>query len=601
MLNCLRQTKDTIMKIIHLSLSILSATLLLAACGGGSGTGVTTTSVPTGLAAVGAPISAGTLSAIDVNGLTASTSISNDGTYSIDFLTTLRPPILLRAEGVSGGRTTVHFGVITRSTDTTVNVNPVSTAVVAQVLQADPGVVFANADITKIALLTSAQVSAANNIIGSAMSAARTAAGLAANSDIDFLNTPFAADKTGLDKLLDLVKISVQPDRTVQLKNKTSDGVATVSLSGTVSGALGTIESIDTRGIDTLGRAIQAAFQNGAQPWSSASQSVIDLFSASFLHGGKNRLQTIADIAREAEDMRGSQFLPAKVLNCSIVNASPVCEVLFTVKYTDGGFEPFIFPVRLEGGAWKMYGDQAPVYTEYGAVVYRTVAGDNSPVTRSGFNINIYDDASINGVNVGYAKVWFGTDTSGAAEFTLVNPAVVNGSCNGRSLGYLEKLSIPTNLNSCEGNFATLSDARIDSLRATFAVVRPKITVRYYDVNGNSISNAQHVITVEALPLKPNEVDDGYFATITNTSWNQFAAANLEAEFTLTVNKGATVGLEDVVGAGPIGSSLSTQNLPFTTVRTGNSWRALKANSYLITVTRDADGRMYWYQRQPAL
>jgi hypothetical protein len=576
---------------------------LLVACGGG---GSANTSFPKGLAAVGAPISAGVLSAIDASGRTASTTIADDGSYSIDFLSTLQLPVLLKAEGVSGGRPTVHFGVITSATDTTVNVTPVSTAVVAQVMQADPGVVFAAADTSKIALLTSAQVSATNVIFGNALSAARTAAGITGSGALDFLNTPFSADKTGLDKLLDLVKISVQPDRSVQLKNKTADGVTTVSSGGTVSGALGTIGSIDTAGIDILGRAIQASFANGAAGWRNSSQSVLNLFSSSFLHGGNNASALISDIAGQADDMAGAEFLPAKILNCSNTGAFPVCEVLYTVKYTDGGFEPFIFPASLEGGSWKIYGDQAPVHTEYGAVVYRTIAGNNPAVTRSGFNITVYDDAIIGGIggtHVGYIKVWIGTNTTGSPEFVFVNPSIVPNSCNNTSVGYLEVLTDPANLNSCVGNFAELSDSRITQLRSSFATQRPKITVKYYDGSNSLIPNSDHVITVEALPLKPSEVTDGYFATVTNASWNDFAAADNNTEVTLTVNKGSSVGLEDVMGVRPIGSPDEAQRLPFSTVRVGSSWRVWKigsgSGSRVNTVTRDSDGRMYWYQRQP--
>lgn len=583
------------------AVSLVAATMLLSACGGGGGNTAATTSFPTGLAAVGAPISSGVLSAIDASGRTASTTIADDGTYSIDFLSRLQPPVLLKAEGVSGGRTAVHFGVITSTGGSTFNVTPVSTAVVAQVMQADPGVVFAAADTSKIALLTATQVSAINTIIGNALSSARTAAGISVSGALDFLNTPFSADKTGLDKLLDLIKISVQPDRSVQLKNKTADGVTTVSSAGNVSGSLGTIESFDTAGIDVLGRNLQAAFRAG---WQITSPSVLNLFSSAFKHEGVDRDTIIQWIAEDAGDMLGAQFLPAKILNCSTVNSSPVCSVLFTVKYTDGAFEPFIFPVIREGSSWRIYGDQAPVSTEYGAVVYRVVAGNAAAVTRSGFNIQVDDDAAIGNdedgyINVGYIKAWFGADTSGSPDFVFVNPRRVSSSCNGITTGgFFRVLTIPSNINSCQGNFAELSDTRIDQLRSSFATSRPKITIRYYDVSGNWISNTQHVITIEALPLKPSEVTAGYFATITNESWSQFAAADLQTEFTLAVTKGASVGLEDVVGAGPLGATLTAQRLPYSTVRTGSSWRVIKTNNSLITVTRDADGRMYWYQRQ---
>lgn len=570
---------------------ITSTLLILAACGGGSAS-----TSATGVAAVGAPISSGVLSAIDASGRTATTTIADDGSYSINFLSSLQPPVLLKAEGVSGGRTVVHFGAITSSSEKTINVTPVSTAVVAQVMQADPGAVFASADTAKIALLTTSQVSATNTVIGNALASARTAAGISGSGALDFLNTPFSADKTGLDKLLDLVRVSVQPDRSIQLKNKTADGVTTVSSSGVVSGALGTVESIDTAGIDELGKAIEATFRD-ASAWQTASQSVLNLFSSSFIHGGETRLTVIASIAQDAADMQGARFLPAKVLNCKTTGAFPVCEALFTVKYTDGSFEPFIFPVSFESGSWKIYGNQAPVTTNYGAVVYRTISGNNAAITRSGFNLEIFDNATIGNTLVGYVKVWFGA-ASGSPEFVMVNPAKGGGVCGGNE-GYLEILPNTNDETTCVGNFAELSNARIDQLRSSFATTRPKITIRYYDTLGNWISNTEHVISVESLPLKTTEVTDGYFATVTNTSWSDFVSANLNSEFTLAISKGAAVGLEDVVGARPLATTLSTQRLPYTTVRTGSSWRVLKANSSLLTVTRDTEGRMYWYQRQP--
>lgn len=300
--------------------------------------------------------------------------------------------------------------------------------------------------------------------------------------------------------------------------------------------------------------------------------------------------------------MLGARFLPAKILNCSIVNSLPICEVLFTVKYADGAFEPFIFPVRQESGFWKIYGDQSPVYTAYSPVVYRTVQDGNAVTTRSGFNIQIPDDAAIGDDDIGYVKAWFGTDTSIPPEYVFVNPSIVLGSCTGLpNGGFLQILTNPSNIDSCAGNFAELTDGRIDQLRSSFSTLRPKITVRYYDASGNWIANGQHVINVESLPLKPSEVPDGYFATVTAASWNEFAATNLKTPFTLAITKGASVGLEDVIGAGPLTLNSEedvAQRLPFSTVRTGSSWRVLKSNNSLITVTRDADGRMYWYQRQ---
>ncbi len=582
----------------HLLLVCSLTSLMIQGCGGSS-TG--SSSAASSVAAVGAPISLGTLSAIDVNGQTASTSVAADGTFSLSFLGGLTAPVLLRVEGVSGGRTVVHFGVATSTSLAVVNITPVSTAVVTRVMQADPGVVFAAVDTSKIALLTAAQVATENTLIGTELAVARSAAGLSGSGAIDFLNTAFTSDKTGLDKVLDLVRVSVQPDRSIQLKNKTADGVTTVNTNGTVAGSLGSIVNIDTKSIDALGASLQALFQNGSSSWNPSSSAVLNIFSSDFLHGGSDRAAVISSIAQDAEDMRGAQFLPGKVINCSSTAGGTVCEVKFTVRYTDGAVEVFTFPVRQESGTWKLFGDQAPAGTEYSAVVYRTLIGSTLR-TRSGFNIQVYDNATIGTTPVGFVKLWYGTDTSGAADAVLVNPSpnvAVRPYCNGTSRGYFEVVADETDANSsCGGNFIELSDARIDQLRSTFATSRPKITVRYYDANGVRIGTTQYVITVESLPLKTTEVTDSHFAVINANSWTAFAAANLGAPFTLSVTQGPNVGLENVVGAGPLGSDLESQSLPYTTVRTGSSWSALKANNYLITVTRDADGRMYWYQRQ---
>lgn len=568
--------------------------LFLSACGGsGSGSQSSTSgSFGSGLAAVGAPISLGTLEAVDVAGRTASTTIGQDGTYSLSFLSELTAPILLRAEGVSGGKTVVHYSVVTDKQAATVNITPVSSAVAAMVMLADPGQVFKDKDLTAIARLTASSVANANNLLGAQLADAATAVGMSGSATIDFLNTSFRADKTGLDKILDLVRVALQPDRSVQLKNKTDDGVVSINSSGSVSGALGTINNIDTAGIDQFGQAFQAIFANATQNFANGgSAALLSLLAPDFLHEGMNASALVTALARDAADMQGSIFLPAKVRSCRVQSGRQICEALFTVKYTDGALEVFAIPLaKSPSGPWQLYGDQSETFTEYSAVVTRSVASNGATTTRSGFNITIYDDAQVNATAVSTAEIFFSGNVgvNDAPTATLRNTLAGGSSgCPGVGPGYLV-------LGGCNGNFIELTNQQIDNLRSTFATTRPKVTVRYKDQNGNRLGD--YVITVEALPLKPSEVTDGHFGIITEASWANFPA-QLGQTFQLEVNKGPNVGIEDITGVGPVGSGLNAQNLPFTLVRTGNSWNVVRTNDTIYVVTRDAEGRAYWYSR----
>ncbi len=575
--------------------AIAAATVLfLSACGGsGSGSQLSTSgSSGSGVAAVGAPISLGTLEAVDVLGRTASTTIGQDGSYSLSFLSELTAPILLRAEGVSGGKTVVHYSVVTDKQAATVNITPVSSAVAAMVMLADPGQVFKDKDLTAIARLTPSSVANANNLLGAQLATAATAVGMSGSSSIDFLNTSFRADKTGLDKILDLVRVALQPDRSVQLKNKTDDGVVSINSFGSVSGALGTINNIDTAGIDQFGQAFQRIFANATQNFANGgSAALLELLAPDLLHEGMNASALVTALARDAADMQGAVFLPAKVRSCKVQGGRQICEALFTVKYTDGAIEVFAIPLaKSPSGPWQLYGDQSETFTEYSAVVTRSVAGNGVATTRSGFNITIYDDAQVSSTDVSTAEIFFSGNV-GANDTpmaTLRNTRAGGGSgCPGVGPGYLV-------LSGCNGNFIQLSNQQIDALRATFATTRPKVTVRYKDQNGNRLGD--YVITVEALPLKPSEVTDGHFGIITEASWANFPA-QLGQTFQLEVNKGPSVGIEDITGVGPAGAGLNAQNLPFTMVRTGNSWNVVRTNSTIYVVTRDAEGRAYWYSR----
>lgn len=566
---------------------------LLQGCGGGGGSAssVASTSV-SGVAAVGAPISSGTIKLIGANGATASAAIAESGGYTID-TNGLTRPILVRVDGVAGGETAVQYSVITQNGGT-INANPVTTAIVTLAMGDDPGTVFETANTSKIALLTDSAVGNASATLYTTLNASRAAAGMSTSTDVNFLDSTFVANKSGLDRVLDLVKLRIEPGNTISIVNKTNDAVVTVaqptSAGGTPSatGNIGVIQSIDTSSIDTLGQSFQTQLSNVATSFAQNTTAAQALFDANFKHGGQDAAGIISYIGSET-GLNGATILPSKIRNCTGTSGSYVCDAVFTLKYSDNSLESIGFPVKQQNGnTWKFYGNQSPTDASVNPVTWRTKNGSSAPTTVAGFNVSVLpvnNAYTANGTAIASTKIYFGSSVSGTAVSTLYAPS--NSVCNGTTYMVI-------GANNC-GNFIGLTDAQINSLRAE---ARPQITLEFLDSSNAQV--ATYTTYLETVPLKPSEVTDDRFATFSDTSWSAFdasAAASDSATFTLAVTKPASVALEDIVGVYPSTGNLDA--IPFDSIRSNTSFSVKRtANRVgLIAVTKDSAGRVFWYQR----
>lgn len=545
--------------------------------GGGGGGSVAQQQQVTGTAAVGAPIGPGTLSAVDANGNVGSTAISATGTFTLD-ISSLTPPILLKAEGTVGGQTAVEFSVIADKTLSVVNVTPVSTAIAARVMNDDPGTVFSDKSTTKIALMTRSAVDGMNVALGEVLAGARSAAGLAGSGRVDLLNTAFTADKTGLDRLLDLVSVSVQPNGAITVSNKTGAGSVTFAAgTATPSGNLGSVEAINTAGIDELGKRFQNLMANGSE-WVPGGQAV-SLFASGFKHEGMD-LNSFTDGIEEAF---GLTVAPAKVYGCSKVGSADVCDVTFGLSWPDGEKEDFYMPViKGSDGTWKFYGDQAPAFTNINAVAFRTVTFSGT-VDKTGMNVNVPingapgsgEDGKIGNSPIQSVKVFSGSSVSGTPLAQLVRPT--SSGCS-----YLV-----TSASSC-GNFVELTSGAIADIQASAKGGRSMFTVQY--LNGSNAEIGKATIYMLSAPLQLSEIRPNRFATFSAAVFSAFQAlTDPNATFTLAISPlPAGVVWEDVVGVQPADQDVELAG------RT--SITALRGGGQNIgTVTRDKDGRKYWY------
>lgn len=576
--------------------------VMLQGCGGGSSSTASSPSstAVTGVAAVGAPISSGTISLIGANGATATSTISESGAYTLD-TTGLTFPVLVRVDGVAGGESTVHYSVINEAGGV-INANPVTTAIVTLAMGQDPGVVFQNATTSAIALLTSTAVANASATVTTALNSARAAAGLSTSENVNFLSGSFVANKTGLDKILDLVKLQVEADKSVLIANKTDDAVVRVaqptSLGAipTASGSLGTVQSVNTSAIDTLGSSFAAQFSNVAANFVSGNSAVQALFDAGFLHEGMDASAIVTMIAGSPE-MNGATLLPSKVRNCTgagTVSDNFVCDAVFTIKYSDGGLESIGFPVKRQAdNTWKFFGNQAITDASVNPVTFRSVTGSSAATTQTGFNVSVRKNqlgqfATNQGGTVNKTEVYLGGSVSGSPVATLVTPQT--NSCP-NSTNYM----VLNTAGNC-GNFIEMTDSAIDTLRSQS---RPKVTLRF--LNSGNAELGTFTTYLEAVPLKTSEVTADRFATFTDASWTAYSQAAPNASVSIVLNKSASVALEDLVGGIYPSTGSDGDDLAFDVVRKNTTFSVKRGagRNDLIAVTKDSAGRVFWFQRNP--
>lgn len=218
---------------------------MLYGCGGSGGSPTTggggaSASAVTGVAAAGAPL-VGTVYLKDSSSPSKelTTTIAADGSFSFD-VTNLTKPYLLKAVGTSGGTSYTLYSLVTDAG--VANITPLSHLTVQQAA--------AGADMSNIYnTLTSASLQSIASQLATALSGIQTLLQplLAeyAVAGVNPITTPFAADHTGLDGLLDHIKLEVA-GTAVTIKNSATNAVIfTAQVNNILNGTI-TVGNIPT-------------------------------------------------------------------------------------------------------------------------------------------------------------------------------------------------------------------------------------------------------------------------------------------------------------------------------------------------------------------
>lgn len=193
-----------------LALAVASAGLLtLYGCGGSggdAGAGGAAAVTVSGTAAAGLPL-VGTVTVKDANGVVRSTAIGANGSYAVD-VSGMSAPFVFRADGTVGGRRVViHSAASAADANGTINITPLTDLIVANIA----GQLAANYfDGGNFSALTRAELDAETASLKAKLLPVLLAMGV--DASVDLLRTAFTPLADALDKALDVLRVSIDPD-----------------------------------------------------------------------------------------------------------------------------------------------------------------------------------------------------------------------------------------------------------------------------------------------------------------------------------------------------------------------------------------------------
>ncbi|WP_348943888.1 hypothetical protein ABHF33_10320 [Chitinibacter sp. FCG-7] len=375
----------------HCSAWVLS--LSLVACGGG---GADTpmpspTAVPqspqsvSGLAAYGMALAHAQIIMKDRHGNVLTTQADAKGQWSIADVSSLTAPMVIQAKGTVGGVGHTFYSVPIGPVGptSTANINPLTTALLAQAAGISPDVIFA--DPGRLASLDSAKLQAAQQKLRLALAGYLSALGIEAKR-LDFIATAFTADHQGLDKLMDLVKvhaISVGEQMAITVDDTTTDTSVQI-VPNEMPKELARPDPA-TLALDL------AAIPSRLLQWNQLLKTKAGVDSAAFAaFWDEAYLDTAGSSADEITKLRKEYELdPGLALQASLVSVLgcklKVCQVLLSL--TDAkGVSRLSEKTYLKQGAdgqWRFFGDQGRYGPDFAAGFF-SLAEKRQSLYRSG-------------------------------------------------------------------------------------------------------------------------------------------------------------------------------------------------------------------------
>ena len=373
---------------VVLSISIVASAVLIA-CGSGSAVTTTVTSTISGVAASGAPLDNADVTVTCSDGSTKTGTTDANGAFSIDVSSGCSAPYVLVASNMVGDakQSLVSVQASTVTGASIVNITPLTNAISATLATNGDPLTLASSISSEKTNITSTAVDERNTALVGSLAQVMATAGIQGTPNL--ISTAFSADRSGLDKVLDNLKVVVGPSG-VSITNPAGSKVddmtdvggssvasdlssasITISKNTNFSAGLAALPSAldDASVVDAVQSALNACFALTAANRTDGQGTLLgkcaDLTSgfvaSDYKHDGKTLTQEFTRF------MTGSVYDGAKFLKPEIIrfyNSSALDSralVRFGLQRTDGIGEWFMSVVEKSsntGSTWKLRGNQ---------------------------------------------------------------------------------------------------------------------------------------------------------------------------------------------------------------------------------------------------
>jgi hypothetical protein len=368
--------------------------VLVAGCGGGGGEPAPAPAAPapastliSGTVAAGAPV-VGYVSVRDSSSnqqpVRTNIAIEANGRYTVD-VAGLTAPYAFLASGSVGGRSVSYYSAATAAdVGGTINITPFTDLIVRNIAATAVDAFLSTP--AGMAKLTTAQLDEQRLALTAQLAPALKAMGV--SESIDLLRTVFNADSTGLDRFMDVVKVSTTSttatitnimDAANTLTINTSTGVASGAIGTTNLAASGTPADLIRATFDAVARLFASSLPAADAP------ALVSLFSSTFIDDGDGSASLLTDITTDPK-MVGLVF---SNLVIESVNADGTqAQVRFVPVDKDGvklGDEEsggaMTWQMRkAASGAWQFDGNQRIARTSVTSIAERSMCNPASTV-----------------------------------------------------------------------------------------------------------------------------------------------------------------------------------------------------------------------------
>jgi hypothetical protein len=375
------------------SILLSGMTALLIACGGGGSSGKTAAPAATyslsGVAAIGAALASASVTLKDSTGKTEITTTDDSGNFSFSNISSFTPPLMLQAKGTAAGQSYILHSVMTSTPaqgTNTLNVTPATEAITTQTLGADPGDTFDDA--VKIKKIDPAKLVETKTKLAAALKDAITNLNI---DNMDFMMGKFTADKTGMDKLFDLVEFSSDSSTgEIKLTNKNTRSSSTF-YSNTKSNDVKKIivskeeASLDLSGINLFIQNLVKAMNN------NDLNAFFQIYDKNYLHQGTNLALLKSKVTSINFDTKldGVDFFIKK---CDPLTKICIGTPYLTRSKIDDSFSSPVIIKLGQDGKWGIYGDQAPFNIDFYPMYtrYELINSQSKQINTATDNVGVY-------------------------------------------------------------------------------------------------------------------------------------------------------------------------------------------------------------------